>query len=669
MTAEPRTIPDLLYAAFDRWPKPDALKVKRDGAWQDIPTVEFERRVAALAHAFAAGRTGALTDGLQPGDRVALISENRPEWTITDLACQTLGLALVPVYPSLPADQVGYILQNSGAKVAIASSGKHLAKIAASGPSCPALKRVVVMDPPPSGESGAPSSAPSPSVSPSSGPPSGPRIEGIEGPGPTTGSVGSARPPLVTPRPTEGGAARGCGGGNVETFDSLLAAGEEKRRADPKWHRIRAAAVTPEMLATLIYTSGTTGTPKGVMLTHANFVANVTVTCSLVDFSHHEIDLSFLPLSHILERMLQYSVLSRGVTIAYAESFEAVAGNLAEVRPMMMAGVPRFFEKLYEKIQGGVAKQPPGKQKIFHWAVKTGKETVPYRLAGRTLPLWLSLKTALARALVFGKIHAKTGGRVRFFLSGGAPLSKEIAEFFWAAGFTVLEGYGLTETTPVIAINTFDHCRLGTVGKPLPNLEVQIAEDGEILVKGPSVMQGYYNLPQETSLALDDGWFHTGDIGHLDPDGFLVITDRKKDLLKTSGGKYVAPQPIENRLKADPLVNMAVVIGNRRKFVSVLIVPAFDRLEAEAKAKGWTFADHPALCAHPEVQKLYESRVAKANEGLASFESVKRCALIPAEFTIEGGELTPTLKVKRRVVEEKYAKEIDRLYAGEGGGE
>lgn len=640
MTPEPRTISDLIYAAFDRWPKPDALKFKRDGAWQDISTVEFERRVACLAHAFTAGHLGALTDGLRPGDRVALISENRPEWTITDLACQTLGLALVPIYPSLPADQVGYILQNSGAKVAIASNAKHLAKIAATGSACPELKRVVVMDPAPSGATEAP-----------------------------TGSAGSANPPLVTPRPTEGEATRGCGWGNVETFDSLVVSGEEKRRADPKWHRTRAAAVTPETLATLIYTSGTTGTPKGVMLTHANFVANITTTCRLIEFSPGEIDLSFLPLSHILERMLQYSVLSQSVTIAYAESFEAVGANLAEVRPMMMAGVPRFFEKLYEKVQSGVAKQSSLKQWVFRWALATGRETIPHRLAGRTLPLWLSIKTALARALVFGKLHAKTGGRVRFFLSGGAPLSKEIAEFFWAAGFTVLEGYGLTETTPVIAINTFANCRLGTVGKPLPNLEVQIAEDGEILVKGPSVMKGYYKLPDETARCLYDGWFQTGDIGHIDPDGFLVITDRKKDLLKTSGGKYVAPQPIENKLKADPLVNMAVVIGNRRKFVSVLIVPAFDRLEAEAKAKGWAFADHASLCAHPEAQKLYESRVAKANEGLASFETVKRCVLIPNEFSIDGGELTPTLKVKRRVVEEKYAKEIDQMYAGDGGGE
>ena len=426
------------------------------------------------------------------------------------------------------------------------------------------------------------------------------------------------------------------------------------------------AQVRPDDLATIIYTSGTTGDPKGVMLTHSNIVFDVKAsTAAFAGLDHHDVALSFLPLCHIFERMAEYLMLHHGVTIAYAEGVEQVVANLAEVRPTLMCSVPRFYEKVHVRVREKVAKDPPYRQRLFAWALRVGGEAFQHRV-NRTSPgPALRLKHALADRLVFQKIRARVGGRIRIFISGGAPLAKEVAEFFGAAGLLILEGYGLSETSPVIAVNTPDAIRPGTVGRPIPGVEVKIAPDGEILTRGPHVMKGYFRKPEATAAAIDDeGWFHTGDIGHLDADGFLVITDRKKDLIVTSGGKKVAPQPIENRLKTNPFIAEVVIVGNRRNFPAALVVPNFEALEGWARQHGVAFADREDLIRRPEVVALYERLVQEMTPDLAQFEKIKKIALLPREFSLEAGELTPTLKVRRSVVEEKYKDVIDRLYGG-----
>jgi long-chain acyl-CoA synthetase len=423
-----------------------------------------------------------------------------------------------------------------------------------------------------------------------------------------------------------------------------------------------AAAVKPDDLASIIYTSGTTGTPKGVMLSHGNFVSNIKALDAVTDFVHTDTILSFLPLSHVLERMTTFSFLYKGASIAYAESVDTVAENLTEVRPTIMISVPRLFDKIYARVTDNVLTQSPLKRKIFFWALGVGKKYGRNKLRKEPISRGLEAQRALAAKLVFSKIVGRTGGRVKFFVSGGAPLSKDVAEFFYALGITILEGYGLTETSPVLTCNTFPNLRFGTVGQPVPGVEIKIAPDGEILARGPNVMKGYYKKEAETREVMADGWFHTGDIGYLDADGFLVITDRKKDLIITAGGKNVAPQPIENLLKTNPYVLNAVVVGGSRKFISALVVPDFEKLEAYAKANGIPFHDRAELCGRQEIRDFMLAEVNRSTPDLASYERIKKVALLDRDFDLEAGEITPTLKVRRSFVEAKHKDLIDSLY-------
>lgn len=597
MTAGPATLVESFLYAARTWPKPDALRYKDGGVWKDISTQEFLDLVRKAA-------CGLMDLGIQPGDRVALLSENRPEWIITDIAILCTGGVTVPIYPTLLEKDVQYILRDSDARVLLASKPEHLDKATRGRADLPSLAHLVLYPP--------------------------------------------------------------CAGrADAMTWSDLLERGRKRSEVNPREFDERCAGVKPEQLATLPYTSGTTGTPKGVMLTHENIMSNLRATCAEVGVANTEVALSFLPLSHILERMFEHALISRGCTIAYAESIDTVAANMAEVKPTVMAGVPRFFEKLRMRVLETISQASPIRQKLFHWGVGVGKKVAALEQAGRPVGFWLGVKYGFAKRKIFSKVAAATGGRLKYFLSGGAPLAKEVAEFFYAVGLPVYEGYGLTETSPVLSLNTPKFHKLGTVGKVIPGVTIKIAEDGEILAKGPNVMQGYYHLPEETAEVLKDGWFHTGDIGVLDDEGYLRITDRKKDLLKTSGGKYVAPQPIENALKLFPYVSSAMVMGNARKYCSALIVPDFEKLERFAKERNLPTTPRSALCQHPEVRRLFDGAVEELNRGLAQFETIKKYALLESDFEI-GDEMTPTLKVKRKVVEKKYSTVIDSLYAEDG---
>jgi long-chain acyl-CoA synthetase len=537
--------------------------------------------------------------GVAAGDRVLLVSETRYEWPIADLAILGLGAVTVPVYPSLTAAQVRTILENAGARVAIVSSALQLGKLRDIGSTT--LEQIVHMDEAP------------------------------------------------------------AAGVNDVSWVSLLERGSDLRRGDPLAFRTSAERVRPEDLATIIYTSGTTGEPKGAMLTHGNVASNVRACLQVLPIGPGDRCLSFLPLCHIFERMAGlYTMMAAGVTIAYAESFDTVAANLVEVRPTIMSGVPRFYEKVHASVVSARAAMPAWRQRMFDWGVAQGLEKARAHFEGREiggLGMWL------ADWLVTSKIRRRTGGRLRYCLSGGAPLPSDVMEFFFAIGIAMLEGYGLTETSPVICMNPPGRERPGSVGLPVPGVEVKIGEGGEILTRGPHVMRGYYRNPTATEAALRDGWFHTGDIGRID-EGYLVITDRLKDLLVTAGGKKVAPQPIEARLKAGKWISEAVLVGDGRPCVVAMLVPNFARLEAEAKARDWPTECAAARLARPEVRGLFQAEVARVNVDLAPFESIKQFALLERELTQERGELTPTLKVKRRAVVQSFASTIESLYAG-----
>ncbi len=593
---ELRTLCDIFYQAVETYRKPDALRYKKDGAWRDISSEEFRRAVEELS-------MGLRGLGIDRGDRVAILSENRPEWAYADLATLCAAAVDAPIYASLPPPQVLYILNDSQSKAIFVSNEQQAAKVAEVRTQAPWLKHVI-------------------------------RLDDVVGAG-------------------------------ILTLAEVRERGRKVLADDRGAVKARAAEVKPDDLATIIYTSGTTGEPKGVMLTHDNIVSNVQASLSIVsDFGPADLALSFLPQCHIFERMGgYYLMLAKGVTIAFAESIEKVPANMAEVRPTLMFSTPRLYEKMYARVREKVASDPPARQKIFHWAIGVGSRVFAHKVAGTSPGPLLTLQKAVADKLVFSKIRDRVGGRLRLFVSGGAPLAKEINEFFGAAGLLILEGYGLTETSPVIAVNTPQALRPGTVGRPIPRVEVKIAPDGEILTRGPHVMKGYFNKPEATREAIDrDGWFHTGDIGLLDADGFLAITDRKKDLIVTSGGKNIAPQPIENLLKSSPFVAEVVMIGNRRHFPAALVVPSFEALERWAKEQGIT-GTREDLIRDPRVVAHYEQIVQSLTAGLAQFERIKKIALVPHEFTQAAGELTPTLKVKRRVVEEMYKDVIDRIYS------
>ena len=592
----PGTLTMLFFETLERFRRPDAYQVRRNGRYEPISHADVRRRVRHLG-------LGLQELGFARGDRLAILSENRPEWALTDWACLTIGIADVPIYPTLPADQIPHILNDSGAAAVFVSGDAQAAKIAQVRSSTPGIRHVITF-----------SDRPSPGVD-------------------------------LTLADVEGLGAR---------VDS------PERAA--RW-QADALAAMPSDLVTLIYTSGTTGLPKGVMLTHDNLYSNVCAARNKIPFAGDDVALSFLPLSHIFERTGDYLFWATGTSIAYAESIDTVPINMQEVRPTLCMSVPRLYEKMYARVLENALSAGGVKKRVFFWARSVADRWADERLAGRAPHALLAAQYALAQRLVFGKLKARTGGRLRFFVSGGAPLASEINKFFYAAGLTILEGYGLTETSPVITVNTPGDFRIGTVGKPVDGVEVMVAADGEILTRGPHVMTGYYHNPVATEEAIDsDGWFHTGDIGVLD-DGFLRITDRKKDIIVTAGGKNIAPQPIETRVKANKYVSQAVMIGDKRRFPVILVVPNWDQLERWAVRRDIVWTHRAQLLAMPTIQAKMENEVLADLAGLASFETPKKIALLEHDFSVERGELTPTLKVKRRVIDRDYKDLIDSLYA------
>ena len=593
----PGTLAQLFFDAVDRYDKPDALQSKVNGTYQPMSHRTLATRVQHIG-------LGLRALGIEPGARVGILSENRPEWAIADYACLTSRLIDVPVYPTLPAEQIAYILKDAGVVALFVSTDVQAAKVAQTRSGLPALRHVIGF---------------------------GDKVwPGID-----------------------------------MTFADLEARGTAAASSvSPERYRRDALTAKPDDLATLIYTSGTTGEPKGVMLTHDNFHSNVAVCADLLPF-RNDVALSFLPLSHVFERMGDYLMMACGVSIAYAESIDTVPTNMQEVRPTVMMSVPRLYEKMYARVLENALAGGQIKKRIFFWARGVADKWADETLAGRTPGGMLSVAYRVAQRLVFSKLKARTGGRMRYFVSGGAPLAPEINKFFYAAGLTILEGYGLTETSPVIAVNTPKDFRIGTVGRPIPGVEVTIAPDGEILTRGPHVMKGYYNKAEATREVMDaEGWFHTGDIGEL-RDGFLAITDRKKDIIVTAGGKNIAPQPIENMIKTNKYVSQAVVLGDKRRFPVVLVVPNFEQLEKWAKIKNLLWTDRRQLIKLPLVQAKMEKEVLRKLSGLASFETPKKVGLLENDFSIESGEMTPSHKVKRRVIEKRYADRVDRLYEEE----
>jgi long-chain acyl-CoA synthetase len=592
----PGTLTRLFFDAIDRHrAAPAAYRHKAGGRWVALTHDEVAERVQAVS-------LGLRELGVKPGDRVSIISENRPEWAIADYACLCARAADVPIYPTLPAKQAEYILRDSGAVAVFCSDAAQLAKVLEVRGAVQSLRHVIVFD-----------------------------------------------------------AAAKQGG--AMTLAELEALG---RGAAARYPRFRedALAVSPDQLATLIYTSGTTGDPKGVMLSHNNLWSNVQTSLQVMPVGAGDESLSMLPLSHVFERMVDYTLFQAGVVINYAESMELVRQNLVEVRPTVVLSVPRFYEKVYAAVLEKALAGGRAKRKIFEWAKRTGDEWATYKLAGLRVNPALAIRHLIADRLVFSKLRARTGGRLRMFVSGGAPLSTDIARFFFSAGLPIAEGYGLTETSPVLTLNPLERIKVGTVGKTIPEVRLKIAPDGEILAQGPGIMQGYYNKPEATHEAIDaDGWFHTGDIGEVDAEGYVKITDRKKDLIVTAGGKNIAPQPIENLVKSNKYVANAVMLGDKRKFPIMLVVPNFDQLERWAAERRLAFTSRDQLIALPDVHAKVEREVMGELRDLAKFEMPKRVLLLEHDFTLESGELTPTLKVKRRAVERRYKDLVDRVYA------
>ena len=593
---EPSTLVEMFEQTVRKNNKPDALNFKKDIRWQSITSGEMLARIRWIA-------LGLHSLGINRGDRVALLSANCPEWTLTDAGCQFCGAVDVPIYTTQAPSQVGYILNDSGARVFVIQNRAALDRIRDSIKDCASIERFVFFD-----------------------------KEGVE----DKKAI------------------------SLEELEELGRAHDKER---PMLSEELARGVKPDDLATIIYTSGTTGEPKGVMLRQSNLTTNLIDSSGHLSFGEADVALSVLPLSHVFERTAMYMYIHHGMSVYYAESLEKVGDNFREVHPTIFVGVPRLFEKIYARMLERAASQGKAKAAIFAWAVSVGKAYAHYSLNHQAVPRLLAVKHMIASRLVFSKWHAGLGGRVRLFVSGGAALSEEIGYIFVGAGIPIVQGYGLTETSPVITAGVPEENRIGTVGKPIMNVEVRIAEDGEIETRGPNVMLGYYNKPESTSAVFTtDGWFKTGDIGTLDSDGFLRITDRKKELFKTSGGKYIAPQPIEQMIKGSRFVNQVVLIGSGRKFPAALIVPNWEQLQSYAELKNMPERSPSELVNHPRILDLMQRQVDSLTESLAQFERVKRVALIENEMTIDGGEMTPTLKVKRRVVDEKYHDVIDRMY-------
>ena len=580
-----QTLNDILLAVCKN--RRDRVMLQKGAlGWLPISSAEIYRSVVGVARALESW-------GVRKGDRVAILSENRPEWTITDFAALSLGAVTVPVYSTQTAEQTAFLLNDSGARVIAVSTKHQLEKVLTIQPHTP-VERIMVMD-----------------------------------------AVETA---------------------HAAPMQALMLSGPAD--SDPEFDA-RSQSIRPDDLATIIYTSGTTGTPKGAMLTHGNMASNIASSMDGFGFgTKEEVSVSFLPLSHVTARHVDFALLYRGVVLAYCPDIAQLAQALTEVQPNIFVAVPRVYEKIRHQVILKTAGFP--KNAIYRWALSVGRSHRAETLAG-TEPSTLSWK--IANHLVFCKVRLGMGGKAEEFISGGAPLGRELAEWYADIGISIHEGYGLTETSPVIAVNTPAAHKLGTVGKPLANVEVMLADDGEVLVRGPSIFKGYWNRPEETRNAFVDGWFKTGDIGQLDTEGYLSITDRKKDLIKTSGGKFIAPQPIENTLKLNPLIGTAVVIGDRRKFPAVLIAPHFPALEDWARANQLDFASRQTLVAHVRVQALYDGIIEDLNQSLARFERLKRVLLVSEEFSAADGTLTHTFKVRRRGIEERYRALIDEMYA------
>lgn len=595
---EPRTINELFNRAAERRAEQVVMSYKRDKRWRDITGAEMLEAVSNLA-------VGLHQQGIRHGDRVALLAESCPEWSMTDYAILAAGGINVPIYPTQALDQVEFILRNSGARILFVSGGRLLRRIQ------PALDNLRSKE----------------------------------------------RPRVVLFEDGKGGDL---------TLDGLKQAGAGELSRNPGLFEALSSQAAPDDLATIIYTSGTTGEPKGVMLTHRNLVSNAMRSGEVFDLHPDDVALSFLPLSHVFERTVLYIYFSFGVRICFARGVETVAEDIKEVRPTVVTAVPRLFEKIYATINKRAAEATPFQQKIFNRAIQVGREVAVLKDERKPIPLRLSLEHRIVDRLVFTKWRQAVGGRMRFFVAGGAALPPELAYIFLGAGILILQGYGLTETSPVVSFNRPESNRIGTIGRTIPGVRVRVAEDGELLVQGENVMQGYYLMAEETESVIrhyEDGiWFHTGDIGTIDEDGYIRITDRKKDLIKTSLGKYIAPQPIENMIRSIPMVEQVIVIGNARKFPSALIVPAFDALRAYARTLEIKNTEPSDLVRHPRIIEYFKKRIDEVTRGLAPHEKVKKIALLDEEFSVEGGELTPTLKVRRKFVEDKHRKAIDALY-------
>ncbi len=592
-----QNLTQLFLDAVDRYgTKRAAQRYKSGGIWHNVNHQQLARKIKLAS-------VGLRDLGLKPGDRVAILSETRAEWAIADYACLMARCVDVSVYPTLPPDQISYILRDSGARAIFVSNAEQREKVSKIRHEVSELRWVLTFE----------------------------------------DVVGSD---------------------DETTLPGLIQRGasvEEKHVG----HVDDALGAKPNDLAAIIYTSGTTGDPKGVMLTHGNFCSNVLAVSQILRCGPEDSCLSFLPLAHSLERMGgHYYMFHNGVTINYAEDMDSLAADMLEVRPTVMLAVPRVFEKIYARVLENALEGGSLKRRFFFWAKRNAEQWAGLELEGEAIPRPLALKKAIADKLVFAKLRKRTGGRIRFFVSGGAPLSAEIARFFYAAGLTIAEGYGLTETSPVVSLNSIEDVRIGSVGRPLSDVDVRIAEDGEVLCRGPNVMQGYYNQPDATDSAIDgDGWFHTGDIGEIDPDGYISITDRKKDIIVTAGGKNIAPQPIENKIKLNKYVLNAVMLGDKQRFPIILVVPHIGALQAWANERKMNDLDTTEMLAHPDIIAKVEREVMLQLRGLASYETPKKTLLIEKDFTIDDGALTPTMKVKRRVIEQRYADLIRRAYS------
>ncbi len=593
----PQNLALLFRDTVDRFPQKKALIFKQDGKFIACSWKELAGRVDSLASAF-------LEKGLKPGDRIAILSENRPEWALVDLAAQHVGLITIPIYPSLTPEEIRYILADGGVS-ALAVSGKALfEKIPPIQPSLPALKFVI-------------------------------GFELL-----LLASKQEMKIPLI----------------HLQELEKTAHGAKEASRDSLK-------AIAGDAVASIIYTSGTTGVPKGVMLTHSNFIHNVVFSRDALRMDENDVHLSFLPLSHVFERTAGYYLMIYiGATIAYAESLDTVSQDLLEIRPTFILGVPRFYEKIMSRVSEAVAHSGPLKKRLFEWARGLGRKRRERLVEDGKPGAFFRLQYHLADRLVYRKVKGRLGGRIRFCVAGGAALRKEIAEFFYDLGVMIYEGYGLTETSPVISANREEKFKFGTVGVPLKGVEVKISEEGEILTKSPCVMKGYFNKEEETRKVLKDGWFYTGDLGNLDSRGFLAITGRKKELIVTSGGKKVAPAAIEMLLEKDPAILRCVLFGEGRKFITALIVPQEARLMEYARNQKIAFQNYKELLKDSKIYQYFDSRLQEATRDLASFEKIKYFALLERDFTQEAGELTPTLKVKREVVWQRYQDRLLPFY-------